>query len=402
MLVTTDILRATALIILMATIVTPITAINVVFADNNSTSRLAKWTFMVYMVADNNLDPYAYLDFLEMESVGSTSDVNIIVLADLIHVNGTVMYYVEKNGSTVIWGSWSNEYELNMGDPRTLAWFINEAALRYPAQHYALILWDHGDSWNGFGWDETNNDYLTIEEIKEALSNINIKIDLLGFDACLMASIEVAYTLSLTGNVDVMIASEEYVPAYGWPYDKILSKLVENPNMTPEELAKVIVNEYIESYSKGSQGFAPYATMSAINMNKIGEIVSHLGDLSRYLLDNINIYKSFVKAASQSSERFWFGMWRQGPYIDLKDFLLNLLKLRPDLESYIKPVLNEWSNLVIAVNSTRGMHAKNVYGLTIYFPRNRNQFYMPEPYYMSVPEFAAETNWYILLQAVLG
>ncbi|MEM4490816.1 MAG: clostripain-related cysteine peptidase, partial [Desulfurococcaceae archaeon] len=379
---TTDILRATALIILMATIVTPITAINVVFADNNSTSRLAKWTFMVYMVADNNLDPYAYLDFLEMESVGSTSDVNIIVLADLIHVNGTVMYYVEKNGSTVIWGSWSNEYELNMGDPRTLAWFINEAALRYPAQHYALILWDHGDSWNGFGWDETNNDYLTIEEIKEALSNINIKIDLLGFDACLMASIEVAYTLSLTGNVDVMIASEEYVPAYGWPYDKILSKLVENPNMTPEELAKVIVNEYIESYSKGSQGFAPYATMSAINMNKIGEIVSHLGDLSRYLLDNINIYKSFVKAASQSSERFWFGMWRQGPYIDLKDFLLNLLKLRPDLESYIKPVLNEWSNLVIAVNSTRGMHAKNVYGLTIYFPRNRNQFYMPEPYYM--------------------
>ncbi|MEM4005842.1 MAG: clostripain-related cysteine peptidase, partial [Desulfurococcaceae archaeon] len=221
-------------------------------------------------------------------------------------------------------------------------------------------------------------------------------------DACLMASIEVAYTLSLTGNVDVMIASEEYVPAYGWPYDKILSKLVENPNMTPEELAKVIVNEYIESYSKGSQGFAPYATMSAINMNKIGEIVSHLGDLSRYLLDNISIYKSFVKAASQSSERFWFGMWHQGPYIDLKDFLLNLLKLRPDLESYIKPVLNEWSNLVIAVNSTRGMHAKNVYGLTIYFPRNRNQFYMPEPYYMSVPEFAAETNWYILLQAVLG
>ncbi|MEM3913211.1 MAG: clostripain-related cysteine peptidase [Desulfurococcaceae archaeon] len=399
---TTDILRATALIILMATIVTPITAINVVFADNNSTSRLAKWTFMVYMVADNNLDPYAYLDFLEMESVGSTSDVNIIVLADLIHVNGTVMYYVEKNGSTVIWGNWSNEYELNMGDPRTLVWFINEAASRYPAQHYALILWDHGDSWNGFGWDETNNDYLTVEEIKEALSNINIKIDLLGFDACLMASIEVAYTLSLTGNVDVMIASEEYVPAYGWPYDKILSKLVENPNMTPEELAKVIVNEYIESYSKGSQGFAPYATMSAINMNKIGEIVSHLGDLSRYLLDNISIYKSFVKAASQFSERFWFGMWRQGPYIDLKDFLLNLLKLRPDLESYIKPVLNEWSNLVIAVNSTRGMHAKNVYGLTIYFPRNRNQFYMPEPYYMSVPEFAAETNWYILLQAVLS
>ncbi|MEM4953708.1 MAG: clostripain-related cysteine peptidase, partial [Desulfurococcaceae archaeon] len=198
----------------------------------------------------------------------------------------------------MIWGSWSNEYELNMGDPRTLAWFINEAASRYPAQHYALILWDHGNSWNGFGWDETNNDYLTVEEIKEALSNINIKIDLLGFDACLMASIEVAYTLSLTGNVDVMIASEEYVPAYGWPYDKILSKLVENPNMTPEELAKVIVNEYIESYSKGSQGFAPYATMSAINMNKIGEIVSHLGDLSRYLLDNINIYKSFVKAAS--------------------------------------------------------------------------------------------------------
>jgi hypothetical protein len=75
--------------------------------------------------------------------------------------------------------------------------------------------------------------------------------------------------------------------------------------------------------------------------------------------------------------------------------------LEKNLKPYIEPILNNWGNLVIACNSTRGPHADTTYGLTIYFPRNRNQFYTPEPYYESVPEFANETGWYQLLNLIL-
>jgi len=373
-----------------------------VLANSGSVGSAGKWTFMVYIVADNNLDPYVELDLQEMERVGSTENINTVALVDLLRVNGTVMYYIEKDSRVAVWGNWSSDFELNMGRPETLAWFINEAVTRYPAEHYVLVLWNHGDNWNGFGWDDTDHDYLTMEEIKQALSSVNVKIDILGFDACLMSSIEVAYTLSLTNKVDILVASEEYVPGYGWPYDKILGKLVENPGIAPEDFAEIIVEEYIGSYTRGSQGFSPYATLTAVKLDKAGEIVLHLRSLTRALLENIDEYRIPVKAASEKAERFWFGLWRQGPYIDLKDFLVELLKSRKDLETHIAHILSEWDSLVIARNSTRGPHASGVYGLTIYFPRNKQQFYQPEPYYESVPEFAEETGWHQLLRSILG
>jgi hypothetical protein len=139
-------------------------------ASGNASSSLKDWTFMVYIVGDNDLDPYVNRDLYEMMSVGSTSRVNIIALVDLYRVNGSVMFYIGRNESTPIWGDWSSEYELNMGDPSTLTWFIREATSRYPARHYALVIWDHGDSWSGVGWDDTNRDYLTMEELKTAIA----------------------------------------------------------------------------------------------------------------------------------------------------------------------------------------------------------------------------------------
>jgi len=373
-----------------------------IVASGDASSYAKDWTFMVYIVGDNNLDPYVNSDLYEMMSVGSTSRVNIIALVDLYRVNGSVMYYISRNELTPIWGNWINEYELNMGDPSTLTWFIREAASKYPARHYALVIWDHGDSWVGVGWDDTNSDYLTMEELKTAIRNSGVFIDIVGFDACLMASIEVAYTLSLTNNVGIIVASEEMIPGYGWPYREILSKLVENPGMTPEEFAGVIVNEYVASYWHGSQGTQTYVTMSAVDARKLPILVSYMASLTNKLLSNIETYSQYVRAAAEAAERFWFGIMYQGPYIDLRDFLENLLKLRRELDPYIYPILSEWSNIIISYNSTRGLHYVGAYGLTIYFPRNKELFYNPEYYYNSVPEFASETNWYKLLEYTLS
>jgi hypothetical protein len=113
----------------------------------------AKWTFMVYLDADNNLDPAGIDDISEMQMVGSASEVNIVVLFDrydkLCGFNGSAILYIHKGYNETVWGGWSEEYEVNMGDPSTLSWFISFVSEHYPADNYALILWDHGSNWEG-------------------------------------------------------------------------------------------------------------------------------------------------------------------------------------------------------------------------------------------------------------
>ncbi len=361
-----------------------------------------EWTIMVYIDADNNLDPAGLDDISEMQMVGSSNDVNIVVLFDrwseACGLNGTALLHIEKDTNTTIWGGWSSEYELNMGDPETLKWFINYTIQHYSAKKYALILWDHGGNWEGVCWDWTDNDYLTIEEVKRAISESAIEhIDLLGFDACLMASIEVAYTMSLTDKVDVMVASEEFIPWDGWPYDLILSGLTENPGWSAEEFSIHIVDNYIASYSHGTQGFAWYATLSAIDLTEVETIVSKMADLTGEILADFNKYKRAVTGAKNLADRYWFGFWHQGPYIDLYQFILMLGTINNKLTSYTRPILEKWNEVVIYAGACNGPHKNRANGLTIYFPRNRNIFYTPEPYYESVPEFAEVTKWYELL-----
>jgi len=112
-----------------------------------------KWTFMVYLDADNNLESAGLEDFLEMSSVGSTNDVAIIVLLDRTDYystsygdwKDTKLFYItsglDPNPDNALedWG------EKNMGDPQTLVDFVSWGVQNYPAEHYAVILWDHGD-----------------------------------------------------------------------------------------------------------------------------------------------------------------------------------------------------------------------------------------------------------------
>ena len=117
----------------------------------------AKWTFMVYLDADNDLEKFGIADFNEMETVGSTSDVQIVVQMDRIPgydaTNGdwtdTRRFRVIKDNDTKTISSpvLQNLGEVNMGDPQSLVDFVNWAKTNYPADHYCLVLWDHGGGW---------------------------------------------------------------------------------------------------------------------------------------------------------------------------------------------------------------------------------------------------------------
>lgn len=137
-----------------------------------------------------------------------------------------------------------------------------------PADHYILIFWNHGEgSLKGFGHDELyNNDTLTLDEMRQGFESANItkKFDLIGFDTCLMSTIETANLLSKYGTY--MLASQETEKQGGWNYE-MFSKL-SDVNMTTEKLAKSIMNEYI-------QGETQYS-ITLWRLEKAGELVKSL------------------------------------------------------------------------------------------------------------------------------
>ena len=286
---------------------------------DTNTRQLKKWTFMVYLDADNDLEEAGIDDFLEMSSVGSTSNVSIVVLFDRTSGysssyddwSDTKYFYIthglepySDNAVNQTWG------ERNMGDPQTIVDFVSYSMQNYPSEHYALILWDHGGGLSGVCWDKDNGyDNINLHELRNALETIynelGVKIDILGFDACLVGMMEVAY--QVRDYVDYIVFSQEYEPGDGWPYDDILDLLTSNPDMRPEELAEVIVEKYVDSYRHGSQGYDPYATQSAINLSALMMIAFRKMDrLVGEILRNYDKYVDAINYASNNAERFYY------------------------------------------------------------------------------------------------
>ena len=196
----------------------------------------AEWTVMVYLAADNNLESFGIDDFLEMSGVGSDGDVQIVVLLDRIPgEDSSYDNWTDARRGLVQPGdepdsSWGQSVgEVNMGDPQTLIDFVEWSVQNYPATRYGLILWDHGNGWwpatarpapvvKGIAYDDTSgSDGLAMSELRQALDTITAttgKLDLIGFDACLMAMVEVAYDLS--GYASIMVASQNNEPGRGW------------------------------------------------------------------------------------------------------------------------------------------------------------------------------------------
>ncbi len=266
-------------------------------------TALAEWTFMVYLDADNNLEGAGVEDMNEMERVGSTDKVNIIVQMDRIEGEDTSngdwtdgrRYRVEKDDDvqTISSTPLMELPEPNMGDPATLVEFARWTVENFPAKRYALVLWDHGGAFRGICYDDTvpgsdTYDMLNMSDLHQATREIyqligNRRIDLIGFDACLMAQIAVLYEIKDFGHVAAASGFNE--PGDGWPYEEILGPLVTKPDMGPQELATIISREYIYSYENGQDDPQDYpmVTMAGFDLTKMNEVLQSLDQLSEEL-----------------------------------------------------------------------------------------------------------------------
>lgn len=208
----------------------------------------AEWTIMVYMSGDNDLEPAIVKDLeQELAQPGSSPEIQVLALADRGpgnatrqgNWNDTRLYHVTpglKATATNALASWG---ERNMGDPHTLLQFVTWAKTHYPAKRYALFFWGHGWNWHpGYTLeDQTDHDALDLHELQGIFSDLG-PIDLVAYDGCNMASIEV--DALWYGQAQAIVHSQEYVDWDGIAYDQVLKALHANPRLEAINLAKIV------------------------------------------------------------------------------------------------------------------------------------------------------------------
>ena len=142
-----------------------------------------------------------------------------------------------------------------MVEPGTLSGFIKWTSQNFPADRYDLILWDHGGgSTSGYGYDEkyASKGAMSLSGINKALKDGGVNFDFVGFDACLMATVETSLVVS--NYSDYMIASEETEPGIGWYYTDWLKKLSSDTSMATIDIGKNIVDSFTEACAQNVAG----------------------------------------------------------------------------------------------------------------------------------------------------
>jgi pimeloyl-ACP methyl ester carboxylesterase len=380
----------------------------------------AKWTVLVYMAGDDrNAGGIEYAisqDLAEIKQIGSTDSVHFLVQTD--DASGTASYRYRLRKKTDLASDRLECFngDLNTGSTRTLVDFVQWAHRLFPAERTALVLWGHGsghDDQNvyravrgavnprtaarlaqrrlgffsgtrrsileqgptrGYGYDDTAGDFLDNGELRKALLQVKEilgrKLDILGFDACLMAMIEVAYQIQDAANI--LVASERAEPGDGWWYSRAFRRLPTHPETLPQSLVKDIVSTYRDAYRNDM-------TLSAIDLVKIPLLAQHIAAWAK--VAEPGSFHYVRRSALDCSPRPGDG------YCDLGSFL----DAASDLEHKGS---NEASVARKALRQAIIASCGGASGLTIYAPGNfrPRQAGSTDALYLGL-NFARETGW---------
>ena len=251
------------------------------------------WTVLVYMTADNNLEGDALKDLTEMASIDSGADLRFVVQADRAvgEATGPVLNlgdFTTAKRFVVRKGLVQDQVdlgELNMGLTSTLADFVTWGIKTYPGERYMLVFWDHGGGWKGFGWDDSNllpggePDHLSLNRIatgvQQGLAATTVaKFDMIGFDACLMATIEVAE--SVKPYASYLLASEEVEPGHGWDW----AAFGGGGLLAPVDLGKKVIDGFWAQSSSAPWNDAAGVTLSLVDLGMLGSIETAMASLA--------------------------------------------------------------------------------------------------------------------------
>ncbi|MBR0163724.1 MAG: hypothetical protein IJQ12_03515 [Lachnospiraceae bacterium] len=242
-----------------------------------------------------------------------------------------------------------------MSDYRTLGAFIEWAKNAYPSERYALILWNHGGgTLSGYGMDEFYpDDTMSLADIRKALETGGQYFEFIGFDACLMATVETA--MAVHGYADYLIASEEVEPSNGWYYTEWLNELEDDPHMGTVALGRRIVDEYMRV--SGANDYFSTACLSVIRLDRVPELCRTLQLYHRGARTLMS--EDYVSIATARSRVRSFG-YGGAEQIDLQDYVR---RVDSDLVN-AEEVLRQTAGVVVYTQSK----GERIHGIAMYYP----------------------------------
>jgi len=263
-------------------------------------------------------------------------------------------------------------YDLrSMGEAGTLTAFLDYSFEHFPADRYALILWDHGGGpMNGVCFDElfskdNAHDSLDLSELRTALSDSPFgsenPLEWIGFDACLMSSVETAYICAPFAKY--MIASQETEPGSGWDYSFLKQA---SEGLSGDEMGKLIV----EAYTDDPHASDLMLTLSCVDLSQMQNVETAMNGLFGNL-DDLLDPDHFSEISNGRRDAKGFGRASTGSEYDLVD-LFSLA------EQYAAVQADRAAELQTALDKAVVVQAgnqENSHGLSVYYPYYNKEYY---------------------------
>jgi len=307
---------------------------------NAHTNGRARWTVLVYINAANNLQPDSLLNVAQMASVGSDSNVNIVIqwkqsnctdCGPALSFVGTRRYYVRQhsaadvtaisNGNTTsldpdrLPDPSTNDpttHQSDMGSYLTLQNFVRYGSQTYPADHLAVVVWDHGSGWlnvyrsvplnklpprhRAVSQDNETRNEIETWELPTAFSGTAQPIDALIFDCSLEMMAEVAYEIRTSARV--FVGSEESPPGAGYPYDAWLTAL-KTSGTDPCNVGNSIMTTFLTAYPTATD-----ITQSVVDLSKMPSVATALDSFGATLLAHSSDQATVIANARNNAQNY--------------------------------------------------------------------------------------------------
>lgn len=341
------------------------------------------WTYAIYMDGDCTLETYwEGMSLPMLEAVPASASLNIVAFVDLKSTSG--MSVVKISGTTVT--TVLTAPEMNMGDPATLTWCLDQAAALFPSTYLALSMWDHGYAWNYVCKDDTSGDSLSMQELQAGIANAGEMVDVLAFDCCNMGNIEVAYQVSLTNLVSYMVGSEETVPGNGFPYDLMLTPLATNA-MSPRDFSISMIDAWGAYYD--GQTWATTVNLAAFDIAQMRASMPAITAWSADMRSMLPGYKSAYGTALKNT----YNMWGTHYFTDMGDYAVNLLKTKGVTNAQLRADTAAMETAVqsFCIKVWNGDHMTECMGISLYWGTG-NEWKAKATAYNGLA-FAVDTGW---------
>ena len=320
---------------------------------------------------------FATSDLMEMMEVALPENVRVVIQTggaktwqnNVVDADVLQRYVYDSEGLTLV----DELPPASMGDAATLTDFLRYCKQNYPAEKTAVLFWNHGGgSVSGAAFDERYGyDSLTLDEMQTAFGRVweadenNPPLELVGFDTCLMATVDVVGTFA--GTARYLVASEEVEPANGWDYTGWLGALAADPAMDGAALGEVIC----DAYYAGCQAVGTHsnATLSLTDLTRTGPLLEAYEAFGAEALaaacEDPGFFSRFARVAAQSEN--YGGNTREQGYTNMVD-LGHMARQCTGLLQTAGDVLNALEDCVLYRVS--GPYRAESTGLSCYYSYN--------------------------------